>query len=373
MADALSTVLVVDDSLANRSYLAHVLEEDGYRILQAGSGEECLEAAKAEGPALILLDVVMTGIDGFETLRRLKAERSTARPAVIMLTSVGDDRSKLRAFDFGAVDYIVKSASGAEVRARVRVHLRLAAADAELVDARAESLRQVAQAQRSLLVEPKELPAARFSAYYRSLHEAGGDFYDVVEVADGLFLYFMADVAGHDVGTSYVTPAVKVLLRQCASPAYSVPEALAYLNDVLAKTLLEESYLTAFALRINRKAGKAVYAAAGHPPAAFLPRKGAIEFLSRDNPFVGMFAGSTYESATIDVAPGDRFVLYTDGLVETASAPAAERGWTESRGRLESALEALRGASLDELPGELVRAMGATEAGDDVAVLAIEV
>jgi phosphoserine phosphatase RsbU/P len=183
----------------------------------------------------------------------------------------------------------------------------------------------------------------------------------------------MADVAGHDVGTSYVTPAVKVLLRQCATPAYSVPEALAYLNDVLAKTLLEESYLTAFALRINRKAGKAVYASAGHPPAAFLPKEGSIQFLSQENPFIGMFPGSSYESATIDVAPGDRFALYTDGLVETAASPSAERGWTESRSRLEPALERLRGAALDELPGELVRAMGATEAGDDVAVLAVEV
>jgi len=374
MSDASCTVLVVDDSLANRSYLAHVLEEDGYRILQAASGEECLGMAAAERPALVLLDVVMPGIDGFETLRRLKAARATRRAAVIMLTSVGDERSKLKAFDFGAVDYIIKSASGSEVRARVRVHLRLAAADAELVAARAESLRQLAAAQRSLLVKPEDLPAARFSAYYRSLHEAGGDFYDVVEVAEDLILYLIADVAGHDVGTSYVTPAVKVLLRQCATPAYSVPESIAYLNEVLAKTLLQETYLTAYALRVNRRAGKAVYLAAGHPPAIFVPAEGPIAFLSRENPFVGMFPGSVYQAETIDVKAGDRFVLYTDGLVELASVEdAAERGWTESRERLLPALEKLRGVSLGELPEALVREMGADKPDDDVAVLAIEV
>jgi len=373
MGDASYTVLIVDDSRANRAYLAEILEEDGYRILQAESGEECLSLAAAECPALVLLDVVMTGIDGFETLKRLKAGRSTRKAAVIMLTSLGDEESKLKAFGFGAVDYIVKSSSGAEVRARVRVHLRLASADAELVAARAESLRQLAVAQRSMLAKPDDLPDARFAVYYRSLHEAGGDFYDVVPVADGLYLYFMADVAGHDIGTSYATPAVKVLLAQCATPAYSLPDTMAYLNEVLARTILQETYLTAYALRLNRRAGKAVYLAAGHPPAVYIPAEGPLRFLECENPFVGMFTDTAYWSETIDVRKGDRFVLYTDGLVEIAAGgDAASKSWTESRGRLLPVLEGFRGSSLEELPGAIVAAMGADRPDDDVAVLVIE-
>jgi sigma-B regulation protein RsbU (phosphoserine phosphatase) len=148
---------------------------------------------------------------------------------------------------------------------------------------------------------------------------------------------------------------------------------MAYLNEVLAKTLLQETYLTAYALRINRRAGKAVYLAAGHPPAVVVPGEGPVAFLARENPFVGMFPGSAYEADTMDVRPGDRFILYTDGLVETRSVEASQRGWTESRERLLPVLERLRGASLDELPEAIVREMGATVADDDVAVLAIEV
>jgi phosphoserine phosphatase RsbU/P len=370
MPEASYTVLVVDDSNVNRAYLADILEEEGYRIVQAESGEECLAVAARERPVLILLDVVMTGIDGFETLRRLKADSATKSQAVIMLTSLGDQDSKLKAFDYGAVDYIIKSANAAEVRARVRVHVRLAIANGELVAARAESLRQIAQAQRSLLVEPRDLPDARFSVYYRSLHEAGGDFYDVVHVAEDIYFYLMVDVAGHDVGTSYVTPGVKVLLKQCATPAYSVPESIAFINGVLSKTLLEENYLTAFALRVNRRAGKAVFLAAGHPPALFIPKEGPIIFAACENPCIGMMEDSSYVSESFDVAPGDRFILYTDGLVELG---AGKQAWIKSQERLPPAAEKLRGLPLSELPAAIVAAMGADEPDDDVAVMVVEV
>ncbi len=371
MGDGSYTVLVVDDSGANRAFLAAILEEDGYRIASAADGEACLVAALAEKPVLILLDVVMPGIDGFETLRRLKADPLTRRIAVIMLTGLGDQQSKLKAFDYGAVDYIVKSANNeAEVRARVRVHVRLAKANEELIQARSESLEQIAAAQQSLLVKPADLPEARFGIYYRSLMEAGGDFYDVVPVSDGVWFYLLADVAGHDVRTSYVTPAVKVLLKQCATPAFSVEDSMAYMNEVLSKTVLEDNYLTAFALRINRRAGKAVFSAAGHPPALYLPAGGPVRLAECENPFVGMIEGTSYHAATIDVSDGDRFVLYTDGLVELGLDTLTLE---ESAERLRQAAERLRGLPLEDFPLALVREMGAERATDDVAVMVVEV
>lgn len=370
MASPSYTVLVVDDSGANRAYLAHILEEDGYRILQAKSGEECIRLTRSEKPILILLDVVMPGIDGFETLRRLKDDHATSRSSVIMLTSLDDQDSKLKAFEIGAVDYIVKSANEAEVRARVRVHVRLAMANEELIRARAESIRQISDAQRSLLVLPKDIPEASFSVYYRSFHEAGGDFYDVVPVSDGVFFYLIADVAGHEVGTSYVTPAVKVLLKQFATPAYSVEETLAYMNGILTQTVLEENYLTAYALRINKRAKKAVFVAAGHPPALYIPRSGEARFLTCENPFIGMLEDLAYRSESIDIEEGDRFILYTDGLVEIGPA---KKTWADSYEGLLPQAESLRGLSLEAIPAAVVRAFGAEAADDDVAVMAIEV
>lgn len=364
------TVLVVDDSSTNRAYLSSILEEDGYRAIQAATGEACIEMAAREKPILILLDVVMPGIDGFETLRRLKENRETARPNVIMLTSLDDQNSKLKAFDFGAVDYIVKSANEAEVRARVRVHVRLAMANEELIRARAESIRQISAAQRSLLVQPRDLPEATFAIHYRSRHEAGGDFYDVVPVAEGVYFYLMADVAGHDVGTSYVTPAVKVLLKQFATPAFSVEETIALMHGILTKTVLDENYLTAFALRINKRSNKAIFLAAGHPPAIFIPRHLPVRVASCENPFIGMIEDLSYRTESLDVQSGDRFILYTDGLVEVG---AEKKTWADSFEKLLPIVERLRDLPLDRMPDALVDELGAAASDDDVAVMAIEV
>lgn len=364
------TVLICDDMASNRAYLSAILQEEGYRIAEAGNGEACIEAVEREKPILVLLDVVMPGIDGFETLRRLKARRSTASSPVIMLTSLDDEESKLKAFGFGAVDYIVKTASEAEIKARARVHVRLALASEELIAAREESVRQISDAQRSLLVQPADLPEASFSVYYHSVHEAGGDFYDVVPVSDGVYFYLMADVAGHDVGTSYVTPAVKVLLKQFATPAFAVEETVAYMHGILSKTVLQENYLTAFALRVNKRAGKAVYLSAGHPPALYLPKEGEVRFLSCENPFIGMVDEFSYRSETMDISEGDRFILYTDGLVEVGPV---KKTWADSFEDLLPHADLLRSLPREEVAEAIVRGLGAESPEDDVAILVVEV
>jgi len=375
MAETAYTVLVVDDSSVNRSYLHYILDEDGYRVAEAPSGEACLEAVPREKPLLVLLDVVMGGIDGFETLRRLKNNPASASVPVIMLTSLEDQDSKLKAFELGAVDYIVKSANPAEVKARVRVHIRLNLASIELIRSRADSVSKISAAQRALLAKPVDVPGASFAAYYRSLHEAGGDFYDVVPVAEDVHFYLIADVAGHDIGTSYITPAVKVLLKQFATPAYPVEDTLSYMNGVLAQTVCQDTYLTAFALRINRRSLKAVFLSAGHPPALFVPKDGHCRFLESVNPPVGMIEGASYRSESMDVSRGDRFVLFTDGLVETeAPDGSGPVPWVAGKDALVPVAEALRALPLAELPEAIVQAMGAGQASDDdVAVLAVEV
>ena len=108
MIDSDYTVLVVDDSSVNRNYLHYVLDEDGYRVAEAPSGEACLSAVPVEKPLLILLDVVMTGIDGFETLRRLKLEPASAGIPVIMLTTSKQERDVVESYQLGVNAYISK-------------------------------------------------------------------------------------------------------------------------------------------------------------------------------------------------------------------------------------------------------------------------
>lgn len=119
------TVLVVDDAVANQLLLQHALERQ-YRVELADGGAAAL--ARVRGgmlPDIVLLDIVMPGMDGYEVCRRLKQDPLTARIPVIFLTARGDSQDEIRGFDCGAVDYIVKPAPSALVRARVHNHLEL--------------------------------------------------------------------------------------------------------------------------------------------------------------------------------------------------------------------------------------------------------
>ena len=119
------TVLVVDDVTANRETLLELLDSKGYRIVEAASGPEALKLATESPPDLVLLDVMMPGMDGYEVCRRLRAEAILAEVPVIMITALDDEMSRLAGIEAGADDFITKPFHGAELRARVRTILRL--------------------------------------------------------------------------------------------------------------------------------------------------------------------------------------------------------------------------------------------------------
>jgi DNA-binding NtrC family response regulator len=120
-----ATVLIVDDEPLNVELLAQELAAAGYRTTAAGSGEQALAIAAKVQPELILLDVIMAGLDGYETCRRLKAAEATRSIPVIFLTALTEAFDKLRAFGLGAVDYVTKPFDAEELLARVGVHVAL--------------------------------------------------------------------------------------------------------------------------------------------------------------------------------------------------------------------------------------------------------
>ena len=118
-------VLVVDDTPANLNVVAEALGDAGFEIAIATDGERAIKQATVGQPDLILLDVMMPGIDGFETCRRLKASSLTCDIPVIFMTALADTTDKVKGFNLGAVDYIPKPFQEAELIARVTTHLKL--------------------------------------------------------------------------------------------------------------------------------------------------------------------------------------------------------------------------------------------------------
>ncbi|MBD2497718.1 response regulator [Nostoc sp. FACHB-280] len=118
-------ILVVDDTVANLEVVSQVLEDAGFDIATAISGDRALKLVNTHPPDLILLDVQMPGIDGFSTCQQLKANPQTASIPVIFMTALSDTESKIKGFDLGAVDYITKPFQEKELLARVKTHIQL--------------------------------------------------------------------------------------------------------------------------------------------------------------------------------------------------------------------------------------------------------
>jgi sigma-B regulation protein RsbU (phosphoserine phosphatase) len=365
-------ILVVDDDPVSLKMLEKSLHNEGYGVVTATDGPPARQLASDEQPDLIILDIMMPGEDGFEVMDYLKKNSRTASIPVIFLTGRDELDTKLKGFDLGAVDFITKPFYGQEMLARIRLHLKLSLATNSLVASQAEKLKQIQDAQSDMLVSPEDLPEARFSVHYLPLLEAGGDFYDVLPISDGIFGYFVADVSGHDLATSYITAAVKGLLNQNCSPFYKPVESVEMMNNVLVEILTDGKYLTACYCKLNRNAKVMSIVNAGHLPVLHVPKDGEARFIELEGDVLGGFKNVAYGTQDVKVDTGDRFYLYTDGLVER---PGEKIVWSKGVSGLLDVCPQAKNLPLEESTEKLVSLMRkeTDEPEDDVVLLGIEV
>ena len=172
--DDANRILLVDDDPTNLDVLRHTLDGQGYRLFVTRSGESAIEVARRVHPLLILLDIVMPGIDGYETCRRLKEDPETREAAVIFLSSLDETKDKVRGLEVGAVDFVSKPFQRDEVVARVNTHLTLQRLRRQLEARNAELARELAVAQ-ELLTDARrrvEGPLLGDSPAIRALRES---------------------------------------------------------------------------------------------------------------------------------------------------------------------------------------------------------
>jgi phosphoserine phosphatase RsbU/P len=365
------TILIVDDTPISLHLISGVLAAEGFGTLTAPNGVTAREISRTRQPDLILLDILMPGESGFETCAKLKSDPATAEIPIIFLSSLDDVRSKVEGLKIGGVDYVAKPVHAEEVLARVRVHLRIRENNRALVAQQRARLNDLRDAQQAILVHPDEYPEASFAVYFEPLEEAGGDFYDVVPLGPGIFAYFVADISGHGMSAAFLTSAVKALLRQYSGPMFSPEDTMRGVDSVMGQMMCAEQYLTACYARLNRQTSRLTVVSAAHPPLILVTSAGVSQTVELESDPLGMFGGAILQRKDIRVSPGDRFFLYSDGLIE--SSPGKGR-----RAGLEGLVEACvrhHSVPLAESLGRIVRDLrpGERPPEDDLLLLAAEV
>ncbi|HTG01080.1 MAG TPA: SpoIIE family protein phosphatase [Nitrospirota bacterium] len=365
-------ILVVDDEPVNVKLLEVSFQKEGFKTVSATNGPGGFDLARRERPDLILLDIMMPGESGFQTCARLKENHATMDIPVIFLSAMDDLKHKVEGLTIGAVDYITKPFEKREVIARARLHIKLGRAYQALVAAQGDKLHCLKEAQRSILVKPEDLPDAGFEVFYKPIQEAGGDFFDVVRISDGIYGYLVADVSGHDLGSAFMTSAVKALFRQNVTPCLSPLETMKTINSVLHTIVSEGQHLTACYLHLNRLNSRATIISAGHPPVLFGgTNQGPPEYVHAEGDVLGPFASVYLKPIERKVMPNERFFLYTDGLIELPGSKSR----IEGRKRLTEAYGTTPSKPLRDAVSSIIQNLCGEErqATDDVLLLGIEV
>jgi sigma-B regulation protein RsbU (phosphoserine phosphatase) len=329
---ATESILLVDDNPTNLQVLFQTLEGVGCKLLIAKNGEMALSIAGKALPDLILLDIMMPDIDGYEVCRQLKTSRATSGIPVIFLSALGDTEDKVKGLQLGAVDYITKPFQPDEVIARVNTHLtihRLKRVVESQKDQLEHELEVVSEVQRKLL--PKQLPAIegfKLGVHYETSRYAGGDYYDIIELPDNCWGFFIADAEGHSAPAAVLMAMTCALFRSYPGSAADPAAVIHYLNEHLCK-VADPSFMTALYAFYDANAHTMRIARAGHPlPMVFRNSdQKAIEFPC---PGVYPLGIEPYEIeipvTDIKLEPGDRFLIYTDGLTERFDAQGQTYG-----------------------------------------------
>jgi sigma-B regulation protein RsbU (phosphoserine phosphatase) len=317
-------LLLVDDNPTNLQVLYQTLETTGCKLLVAKNGETALSIAQKAAPDLILLDIMMPGIDGFEVCRRLKDNPDTASIPVIFLSALTDTKDKVQGLKLGAVDYVSKPFQPDEVIARVNTHLTIHRLKQEVEkkkDALEGELEVVSKVQRRLL--PKKLPeiaSLKLAVHYETSLYAGGDYYDITRISDNQWGFLVADAEGHSAPAAVMMAMTCALFRSYPEPPAEPGELLFFLNQHLCK-VADPSFVTALYVVYDADRRRLKVARAGHPPPMIYrsAEKKAIE-----HPCSGVFPMGVdpYGQVPVteaDLQPGDRILMYTDGISERFS------------------------------------------------------
>ena len=330
-------VLVVDDERPNRLYLKKLLSSYGCEVSEAADGPSALEMIHRERPDLILADVVMPGMDGFELCGAVKGLAATRDLPVIMVTAKGQIEDLKKGFDLGAMDYIRKPFDARELVLRVGNALALKRSNDALAHWKrrvSHELELAGKIQQSMFsTEPLFSGPFEVRIHYRSSMDVGGDAFDVISLPDGRCCVYVADVSGHGVAPAMISSMLKATAIELIRTFYDRGPAFICneLHARLCSTINNPAYYATLLLALYEpETDRWVCMNCGHPdpilicsgkPVPFPAGGGGIPVgmpLGPDRPF------DEADQTCIESCPGMHMLLYTDGLSEAVHRKTGE-------------------------------------------------
>ena len=399
MADWRPRILAIDDTPANLLSLGEALASE-FDLQIASSGAAGLSRAIESPPDLILLEVMMPGMDGYETCRRLKANPELRAVPVVFLTAFGESDAESDAFALGAADYITKPINVEIAQHRIRNLLEREKLRKE-VEAQRDQLREAAEAlwqarrreleigtsiRRSLLhgEVPEKIEGAWLAAYADASQVIDCVCYSVRQYRPGCFEVLVGDVMGKDVQTALMGAAITTAYSEALADLLvagegALPTPAQIVNAIgqaLMPQLIELSSFATLALyRFDLDAGTLTYVNAGHTPGLLTRGLYASPVaIPGDNLPIGVIPGEVYVQSCLTVGPGDSLLVFSDGITEARNAAGEDFGLERLSGLLEpgNIADLPPATVLHALRGEQRRFNGGGPGTDDLTALMVK-
>jgi sigma-B regulation protein RsbU (phosphoserine phosphatase) len=388
-------ILIVDDSEDLRKLLSLTLIKSGYDVTEAVDGNDAMEKAHTFKPDLILLDIIMPLLDGFEVCKELKNDEHTSHIPIIFLSGKTDTADKIKGLEIGGSDYITKPFDKGEIIARVQTHLKIQRLTNELIEKNQEltekqrrldeDLVAAGGIQKSLLpLKSPDIKHLDIAWKFLPSYLVGGDIFNFLQLDEDDVAFYIIDVSGHGVPSALVTASVSQLLQhQNSNVTQRKGEAYKGYINVSPREVLEildseyplsrfEKYFTMVYAIINVNDGNIIYSNAAHPPPILLHSDGSHELLETGGTIIGMDGILPFEEERKNLHKGDRIIFYTDGVTEFQN----DNGDFYSEERFLSILKENKnkkvGVMLDAVITSIEDFGGNAEFQDDISLVGIE-
>lgn len=341
-------ILLADDDAFNREILARHLERQGHVVCQAANGREAL-AILSEAPFdIILLDIMMPGMNGFQLLEAIRADGHFRELSAIVVSSLDDPASIARCIELGAEDYLPRDFDPMILKARIDSLLEkkeyMRGSDralrrlVETQERLAGELRDAATYVRSLL--PRKLRWRGVSADWEFIPSLslGGDCFYYHKLDDDRLALYLLDVSGHGIQAALLSVTIMNILRGLSLGGVDFASPSSVLSRLNRSFRIEEQnnmFFTIWYGVYDASTGLLRYAGAGSPPAVLVGPDGAVVELAGDGPVIGVDEKASYSNFDEAVDPGSNLYLFSDGLFEVRIRDGTILSWERFRSLLE--------------------------------------
>ena len=376
-------ILVVDDNETNRDMLSRRLARQGYQVHLVAGGRQAFELLETQAVDLILLDVMMPEMNGYDALQRLKANPAQRDIPVLMISALDEMDSVVRCIELGAEDYLFKPFDPVLLRARIGACLekkRLRDEIARHVRRMERELELARAIQLSMVPTDFSIAGPQGLELYATLqpaYEVGGDLYDFFWMTPERMCLVVADVSDKGASAALFMARAKTVIRllatnfdRAAGRAPTAAELVVRIDAELCQDNPYSMFVTLLLCIVDARTGGIEWCNAGHNPPYLIAPDGAITQLARDNGIpIGIDAEFSRVTETVQLASGGSLFAYTDGVSESMN----EENGMFGTDRLEAVLRSCGGHTPQDVVNAMLRHVqtfaGSAAASDDITML----